>query len=184
MVLQAGAARQALDAHPEKAREPLLSVEATGRAAMSELRRLVAMLRQPDQVDELAPRPSLRNLEPLIAHVREAGLAVRLDVDGGLEDIPPGVDLSAYRIVQEALTNVVKHAGATRVDVDVIRRAGAVEVLVEDDGRGLAGMGSSPQSHGLIGMRERVNLYGGRFEAGARDGGGFRVFARLPYEAP
>jgi signal transduction histidine kinase len=184
MVLQAGAARQALDGHPEKAREPLLSVEGTGRAAMSELRRLVAMLRQPDQDEELAPRPSLRDMEPLVAHVREAGLDVRMDVDGGLEEIPAGVDLSAYRIVQEALTNVVKHAGATTVDVHIIRRGGAVEVVVEDNGRGPSGTGLPPQGHGLIGMRERVNLYGGSFEAGARDGGGFRVFARLPYEAP
>jgi signal transduction histidine kinase len=182
MVLQAGAARQALDREPEKARAPLLSVEATGRGAMSELRRLVSMLRQPGQEDELSPQPSLRHLNLLAAQMREAGLVVELDTSGGLEAIPPGVDLSAYRIAQEALTNVLKHAGATHVDLNVRCEGGAVEVLVEDDGRGPSGNGQVVGGHGLIGMRERVNLFGGRFEAGARDGGGFRVFARLPYE--
>jgi signal transduction histidine kinase len=182
MVLQAGAARQALDREPEKARAPLLSVEATGRGAMSELRRLVSMLRQPGQEDELSPQPSLRHLDRLVAQMREAGLAVELDTSGGLEAIPPGVDLSAYRIAQEAMTNVLKHAGATHVDLTVRCEGGAVEVLVEDDGRGPSGNGQVVGGHGLIGMRERVNLFGGRFEAGARDGGGFRVFARLPYE--
>jgi signal transduction histidine kinase len=182
MVLQAGAARQALDREPEKARAPLLSVEATGRGAMSELRRLVSMLRQPGQEDELSPQPSLRHLNLLAAQMREAGLVVELHTSGGLEAIPPGVDLSAYRIAQEALTNVLKHAGATHVDLNVRCEGGAVEVLVEDDGRGPSGNGQVVGGHGLIGMRERVNLFGGRFEAGARDGGGFRVFARLPYE--
>ena len=182
MVLQAGAARQALDRQPEKAREPLLSVEATGRAAMSELRRLVAMVRQPGQEDELAPQPSLRHLNLLVAQMREAGLVVELDAGGGLEAIPPGVDLSAYRIAQEALTNVLKHAGATHVDLRVRCDGGAVEVEVEDDGRGASGNGPVVGGHGLIGMRERVNLFGGRFEAGSRDGGGFRVFALLPCE--
>jgi signal transduction histidine kinase len=183
MVLQAGAARQALDRQPEKAREPLLSVEATGRGAMSELRRLVAMLRQPGQEEELTPQPSLRNLNALVDHVREAGLAVDVDAGPGLEALPPGVDLSAYRIVQEALTNVVKHAGASRVSLRVRCDNAAVEVAVEDDGRGSSGNGADVGGHGLIGMRERVNLFGGRLETGGRDGGGFRVFARLPYEA-
>jgi signal transduction histidine kinase len=182
MVLQAGAARQALDWQPEKARDPLLSVEATGRTAMVELRRLVAMLRQPGQDDELAPQPSLRHLSVLVGQMREAGLLVELDAGDGLDAIPPGVDLSAYRIAQEALTNVLKHAGATHVDLRVRRDGGAVEVTVEDDGRGSSGNGLVAGGHGLIGMRERVNLFGGRFEAGSRDGGGFRVFARLPYE--
>lgn len=181
MVLQAGAARQALDRQPVKARESLLSVESTGRAAMSELRRLVAMVRQPGQEDELAPQPSLRHLNLLVARMREAGLIVKLDASGDLEAIPPGVDLSAYRIAQEALTNVVKHAGATHVGLKVRCDGGAVEVAVEDDGRGPSN-GTVAGGHGLIGMRERVNLFGGHFEAGSRDGGGFRVFARLPYE--
>jgi signal transduction histidine kinase len=150
---------------------------------MSELRRLVAMLRQPDDEEGLAPQPSLRHIDLLVGRMREAGLTIDLDVDDGLEGIPPGVDLSAYRIAQEALTNVLKHAGATHVDVKVVRDAGAVEVTVEDNGRGSAGNGALVGGHGLIGMKERVNLFGGRLEAARRDGGGFRVFARLPYDA-
>jgi signal transduction histidine kinase len=183
MVLQAGAARQALDRNPEKAREPMLSVEATGRSAMSELRRLVAMLRQPGDEEGLAPQPSLRHIDLLIARTREAGLTIDLDLRDGLEGIPPGVDLSAYRIAQEALTNVLKHAGATHVVVKVVPVAGAVEVTVEDNGRGSAGNGTLVGGHGLIGMKERVNLFGGRLEAAGREGGGFRVFARLPYDS-
>jgi len=182
MVLQAGAARQALDGQPMKARESLLSVESTGRSAMSELRRLVGMLRQPGQEDELGPQPSLRQLDLLVRQIREAGLVVDLEVGSGVETLPPGVDLSAYRIAQEALTNILKHARASHVSLCVRCNGGAVEVAVEDDGRGSSGNGAIAGGHGLIGMRERVNLFGGRFEAGRRDGGGFRVFARLPYE--
>jgi signal transduction histidine kinase len=182
MVLQAGAARQALDAHPEKARAPLLSIETAGRDAMSELRRLVAMLRRPGQDEELAPQPSIRHLDQLVSQISNAGIAVHVDSDGGLEVLPPGVDLSAYRIVQESLTNVVKHSGAKQAELRVRCASGAVEITVEDDGLGVSG--DPPTSgHGLIGIQERVKLYGGRFEAGARDGGGFRVFASLPYES-
>jgi len=183
MVLQAGAARQALDRQPEKARDPLLSVEATGRTAMSELRRLVAMLRQPEDEDQLAPQPSLRHLNTLVHQIRETGLVIDVDESCPQDGIPPGVDLSAYRIAQEALTNVLKHAGATRVGLKVRCDGAAVEVTVEDDGRGPSSNGSLVGGHGLIGMRERVSLFGGRFEAGARNGGGFRVFAHIPYEA-
>jgi signal transduction histidine kinase len=183
MVLQAGAARQALDRQPGKAREPLLSVEATGRSAMSELRRLVAMLRQPGEEDQLAPQPSLRHLDLLVGQMREAGLRVELESSGAFESIPPGVDLSAYRIAQEGLTNVLKHAEATRVELYVHADGSSVEVMIEDDGHGPAGNGSVVGGHGLIGMRERVNLFGGRFEAGRGTDGGFRVFARLPYDA-
>jgi signal transduction histidine kinase len=180
MVLQAGAARQWLDRSPERAQEPLLSLEATGRGAMTEMRRLLAVLRKPDPEEELAPQPSLRHLDLLVGQLREAGLAIQLEADGGLEQLPAGADLSAYRIAQEALTNALKHSGATHVLLRVRCEAGAVEVIVEDDGRGPSETANG--GHGLIGMRERVNLYGGRFEAGPRDGGGFRVYARLPYE--
>ena len=182
MVLQAGAARQALDRQPDKAREPLLSVEATGRSAMSDLRRLVAMLRQPEDEDQLAPQPSLRHLSLLVAQMREAGLVIDVDDTCRQDGIPPGVDLSAYRIAQEALTNVIKHASAAHVSLKVRCDGAAVEVTVEDDGRGPAADGSVVGGHGLIGMRERVNLFGGHLEAGARAGGGFRVFAHLPFE--
>ena len=182
MVLQAGAARQALDRQPEKARDPLLSVEATGRTAMSELRRLVAMLRQPEDEDQLAPQPSLRHLNLLVDQIRETGLVIDVDESCREDGIPPGVDLSAYRIAQEALTNVLKHASAAHVSVSVRCDGAAVEVTVEDDGRGPSDHGSLTGGHGIIGMRERVSLFGGRFEAGARAGGGFRVFAHLPFE--
>ena len=182
MVLQAGAARQALDRQPEKARDPLLSVEATGRTAMSELRRLVAMLRQPEDEDQLAPQPSLRHLNLLVDQIRETGLVIDVDESCREDGIPPGVDLSAYRIAQEALTNVLKHASAAHVSVSVRCDGAAVEVIVEDDGRGPSDHGSLTGGHGIIGMRERVSLFGGRFEAGARAGGGFRVFAHLPFE--
>jgi signal transduction histidine kinase len=182
MVLQAGAARQALDRQPEMAREPLLSVEVTGRNAMSELRRLVAMLRQPGDEEQLAPQPSLRHLAQLVTQVREAGLVIEVDQSSGQGGIPPGVDLSAYRIAQEALTNVLKHASASHASLKVRCDGAAVEVTVEDDGRGPSANSSLVGGHGLIGMRERVSLFGGQFEAGARAGGGFRVYARLPYE--
>jgi signal transduction histidine kinase len=182
MVLQAGAARQALDLQPKEARESLLSVEATGRMAMSELRRLLGILREPGEVDDLAPQPSLRHLDLLVAQMRDAGLHVELEVVGNPESVPPGVDLSAYRIVQEGLTNVLKHCAPGRAWVAVRSEGAAVEVLVDNDGapkkpgRGVEG------GHGLIGMRERASLYGGTFEAGPRPGGGFSVRARLPFE--
>ena len=182
MVLQAGAARQALDRQPDKAREPLLSVESTGRSAMSELRRLVAMLRQPGDEDQLAPQPSLRHLDLLVAEMRKTGLLIDVDDSCRQDGIPPGVDLSAYRIAQEALTNVLKHASAGHVWLTVRCDGSLVEVTIEDDGRGPSANGSVAGGHGLIGMRERASLFGGHFEAGARPGGGFRVFARLPYE--
>jgi len=182
MVLQAGAARQALDRQPERAREPLLSVESTGRSAMSELRRLVAMLRQPGDEDQLAPQPSLRHLDLLVAQMRETGLVIDVDDSCRQDGIPPGVDLSAYRIAQEALTNVLKHASAGHVWLTVRCDGAIVEVTIEDDGRGPSANGFVAGGHGLIGMRERASLFGGNLEVGARPGGGFRVFARLPFE--
>ena len=139
--------------------------------------------REPGDEEQLAPQPSLRHLNMLVHQIRETGLVIDVDETCPQDGIPPGVDLSAYRIAQEALTNVLKHAGATRVGLKVRCDGAAVEVTVEDDGRGPSSNGSLVGGHGLIGMRERVSLFGGRFEAGARDGGGFRVFAHIPYEA-
>jgi signal transduction histidine kinase len=150
---------------------------------MAELRRLVAMVRQPGDDEQLAPQPSLRHVDLLVGQMREAGLNVELDTQGSFGAIPPGVDLSAYRIAQEALTNALKHASATQVNLKVRNAGGAVEIIVEDNGQGSSGNGAQVGGHGLIGMRERANLFGGRFEAGSRAGGGFRVFAHLPYEA-
>jgi signal transduction histidine kinase len=184
MVLQAGAARQAFDQQPEKARESLLSVEATGRAAMSELRRLLGILRKPGDSDDLTPQPSLRHLDLLIGQMREAGLQVELEVLWDNEPVPPGVDLAAYRIVQEGLTNVLKHSAPCRAWVKVRSQPAAVEVTVANDGAPRQTPNGAGTGHGLIGMRERASLYGGTFEAGPRPGGGFSVRARLPFESP
>jgi signal transduction histidine kinase len=184
MVLQAGAARQAFGQKPEKALESLLSVEATGRTAMFELRRMLGILRKPGDVDDLTPQPSLRHLDMLLAQMREAGLQVELEMDGAADSAPPGVDLAAYRIVQEGLTNALKHAAPCRAWVRIRCDPTAVEVAVENDGTPGRASDGSGTGHGLIGMRERTAVYGGTFEAGPRPGGGFRVRARLPFESP
>ena len=181
MVLQAGAARQALDWQPGRARQPLLAIEATGREAMGELRRMLTVLRDDSEVGELAPQPSLRQLEVLLAQMQAAGMPVRLAMEGSVDDLPKGVDLSAYRIIQEALTNSLKHSSHSKVDVLVRHIDNAIEVEVQDAGpalnRDAPGVG-----HGLIGMRERTALYGGVFKAGPRNDGGFDVKATLPID--
>jgi len=183
MVLQAGAARQAFDLQPEKARESLLSVETTGRAAMFELRRMLGILRKPGDADDLSPQPGLRHLDVLLDQMRQAGVQVELEMNGQTDSSPPGVDLAAYRIVQEGLTNVLKHAAPCRASVRIRCDLTAVEIAVENDGaRGNAPNGAGT-GHGLIGMRERAAVYGGTFEAGPRPAGGFLVRARLPFES-
>jgi signal transduction histidine kinase len=182
MVVQAGAARTLLTTDVRAAHESLLAVEQTGRQALEEMRRLLGMLRRDQREAELVPQPSLESAHELIEQVRGTGLAVALTIEGERRSLAPGVDLSAYRILQEALTNTVKHAGAERANVRLSYRADAVELEVEDDGRSIAAAPSG--GHGLVGMRERVELYGGALEAGPRAGGGFRVRARLPLEAP
>ena len=151
----------------------------SGREALVELRRLLGVLRTSDEQVAIGPQPGLGSLQLLVEQVREAGLDVELRAEGEPMRLPAGVDLSAYRIVQEALTNALKHAGQAKVEVIVRYRASAVELEVVDDGTGApAGINGSGQ--GLIGMRERVALYGGVLEAGTRDGGGYAVRARLP----
>jgi signal transduction histidine kinase len=182
MVVQAGAAEEVLGADPHKAREPLRSVQDTGRQALIELRRLLGVLRTDDGAAALAPQPGLDQVGALAAHVREAGVAVELRVDGARDHVPAGVDLAAYRIVQEALTNVLKHASASHAVVRVGYRPDAIELEVLDDGHGPLGSGhdGTGPGQGLIGMRERASLYGGLIEAQPRTGGGFAVRARLP----
>ena len=182
MVVQAGAAEEVLGADPGKAREPLRSVQDTGRQALVELRRLLGVLRTDNSEAALAPQPGLDQVDALAAHVREAGLAVELCVHGDRDGIPAGVDLAAYRIVQEALTNVLKHATASHAVVRVGYRPDAIEVEVLDDGHGPLGAGhdGTGTGQGLIGMRERASLYGGVVEARPRAEGGFAVRARLP----
>ncbi len=177
MGVQAGAARMLLDQDVAKARHALASIEATARDSVAELQRLLTILRTVDS-DELEPQPTLSDLPALAAATRAAGLAVHLEADARAARLAPGPSLAAYRIVQEALTNVLKHARATRADVRVAVAGDALEVEVADDGRGVALR--RRRGHGLIGMRERALLYGGTLEAGRRGDGGFTVRARFP----
>jgi signal transduction histidine kinase len=179
MTVQASAARRLLRPQQEKEREALLVVEKTGREALAEMRRMVGVLRRPEEAPALAPQPSLEQMEKLVEHTREAGLPVELKIEGEPIELPPGIDLTAYRLVQEGLTNAMKHAQARRAEVVVRYGDDDVEVLVTDDGLG-GGEGDGGGGHGLVGMRERVSVYGGELEAGPRPGGGFRLRARLP----
>jgi signal transduction histidine kinase len=178
MVVQAGVERQLLDESLASTREVLRSIEQTGKEALGEMRRLVGVLRRHDDPLELAPPASVTRLDALLARMSEAGLSVRLRIEGSERPLPPGVDLTAYRIVQEALTNTLKHAGVASAEVLVRYGDGELELEVVDDGEG-----GSPQNgagHGLHGMRERAALYGGEIQTGQLDGKGFLVRARLP----
>ena len=187
IAVQSGVGAHVANTQPEEAAKALAAIEVTSRAALEELRRLLGVLRQDSEPQgDLTPVPGLADLDSLLAEVSKAGLGVRLRVEGTPSPLPAGVDLSAYRIVQEALTNVVKHAGPARAQVTVGYRDQEVTVEVTDDGRGvgaLAGDGRAGVGHGLIGMRERVAAFNGDLEAGPRPGGGFRVAARLPLAA-
>jgi signal transduction histidine kinase len=179
MVVQAGAERHAIgDERPETS-EVLATIEDTGRAAMAEMRRLLGMLRRSDDELALAPQPSLRHLEDLVEQVREAGMPVDLRIEGEPRVIAPGIDLSAYRIVQEALTNALKHAGPARARVTVRYGDSELDIEIADDGGG-APAEAPAGGHGLVGMRERVALFGGDLAAGRRRGGGYAVRAKLP----
>ncbi|MEA2284061.1 MAG: hypothetical protein QOJ21_104 [Solirubrobacteraceae bacterium] len=184
MVVQAGAERRALGDERQSTREVLEAIEETGRQALTEMRRLLGMLRKDDDELALAPQPSMEHLELLVSQVREAGMPVQLELEGEPVPLPPGVDLSAYRIVQEALTNALKHAGPARARVRVRYRHDELELEILDDGPGplAATNGADPDGHGLVGMRERVSLFGGDLAAGQRREGGYAVRARLPLE--
>jgi signal transduction histidine kinase len=178
MVVQAAAAGEIFDTDPQRAREAIGAVEETGRRALNELRRLLGAVADDDAV--VVPQPSLNRVGELVERVRAAGLEVELIEEGTPGDVPEGVGLSAYRIVQESLTNTLKHAFASHVTVRVRHSGDAVEVEVTDDGVGAALHG---EGRGLIGMRERVALYGGELDAGSRAGGGYGVRARIPVAA-
>jgi signal transduction histidine kinase len=178
MTVQASAVRRLLRPEQERERESLLIVEQTGREALAEMRRMVGVLRRPEEAPALAPQPSLEHLDKLVEQAREAGLPVDLRIEGDPLPLPAGVDLTAYRLVQEGLTNALKHAQAQRAQVLVRYGDGDIEVTVNDDGQG-AGSGDGG-GHGLVGMRERVAVYGGELEAGPRPEGGYRLCARLP----
>jgi signal transduction histidine kinase len=181
MVVQSAGARRVLDSDPALARQALEAVEAAGRTALAEMRRMLEVLRTDDS--GVGPQPSLAELDRLIAQVREAGLPVELKLEGAERELPAGMDLAAYRIVQEALTNAVKHAGKARAVVSVKFTPESLEIEVVDDGRGAAApLLDGAGGHGLIGMHERVSLYGGKLENGPVFGGGYRVKAEFPLE--
>ena len=187
MTIQAGAARLLLDEGPDRAEEPLLRVEETGRETLSEMRRLLGVLRQDEPNGKLEARPSLEHLDALLAQYREAGLPVELVVEGDERMLPQGLDLAAYRVVQEALTNTLKHAAGATAVVRVAYHRESLELTVSDSGRGRgASAPAAPRwergGHGLVGMRERAEIYGGRLEAGPAPDGGFLVSARFPLE--
>jgi signal transduction histidine kinase len=179
MVVQAGAARRSVRAQPDDARAAALTIETTGREALGELRGLLGVLRRGDEELALAPQPTLERVDALVDGARAAGLDVGLRVEGAPAPLPRGQELAAYRIVQESLTNALQHAGGARTDVVVRYGRTALEIEVADDGAEPGG-GSGASGHGLVGMRERVALYGGSFDAGPGDDGGWVVRARLP----
>jgi signal transduction histidine kinase len=174
MVVQAAGARRLVERDPERARSAFAAVEDTGREALTEIRRLLGVLRHQDDEIALAPQPSLRHLAALVARVRAAGLPVELQVDGEARPLPPGVDLTAYRLVQEALDGALSQGSAGRADVLVRYRPDGVDVEVLDDGTAAEGQRT------LAGVRERVSLYGGQMHAGVRRNGGHAVRAKLP----
>jgi signal transduction histidine kinase len=179
MVVQAGAAEDIFARNPEGVLEPIRAVQETGRAALVEMRRLLGLLREDGELG-LAPQPRLADLDALAEQMRLAGLPVEVELEGNPRPLPIGVDLSVYRIAQEALTNALKHAGPARARLVLRYRESEVELEVVDDGSSSA---NGDGGHGLIGMRERVAVFGGTLEADRLPEGGFRVLARLPVAA-
>jgi signal transduction histidine kinase len=179
IVVQAQAGPHLMD-DPQRLLGVFHAIESSGRDALVELRRLLGILRSEDEQLAIGPQPGLGSLQSLVEQVRASGLPVELRIEGEPVHLPAGIDLSAYRIVQEALTNVVKHAGDAAAVVVIRYEAHALELDVVDDGRGRA-TSLNGSGHGLIGMRERVALYGGTLKTGTRDSGGYTVRARLPF---
>ncbi|MEV7418159.1 sensor histidine kinase [Streptomyces sp. NPDC089919] len=188
MVVQADGAAYVMDAAPDQAKQALETISGTGRQALAEMRRLLGVLRtgEPQESEDYVPQPDVEQIEVLVEQVRTAGLTVDFDVEGTPRPLPSGVELTAYRIVQEALTNTRKHGGPdAKARVRLVYFDDGLGLLVEDDGRGAAHEmyrdgGADGAGHGLIGMRERIGMVGGTLDAGPRPGGGFRISALLP----
>ena len=180
MVVQAGAARSVGERDPAAAADALRQVEESGRTGLGEMRRLLELLKADDATGERAPQPGLAHLDELLDGMRATGLPVEAVVEGPSRPLPDGIDLSAYRIVQEALTNTLRHAGPASARVLLRYEPDAVEIEIADDGIGAPPGDDGAGGHGLIGMRERAQLFGGTLEAGPRPGGGYVVRARLP----
>jgi signal transduction histidine kinase len=179
IAVQAGVGAHVIDSEPAEAKKALEAISQTSRSTLVEMRRILGVLRE-EQGASYVPAPGLADLHRLVRDVARAGLHAEVRVEGSTTKLPPGVDFTGYRIVQEALTNVLKHAGRATATVIIGYEGRALRLEILDDGRGMNG-GATPGGHGLVGMRERVGLYGGSFEAGPRAGGGFRVAVRLPY---
>ncbi|GLW99602.1 histidine kinase [Microtetraspora sp. NBRC 16547] len=184
MTLHVGGVRRMLGDSRERERELLLGVEQAGREAVEELRLMLGMLRSTKDGDPLAPQPGLDRLDDLIAQVKEAGPEVNLRIIGARRTLPPGLDLSAYRLIQEALTNVLKHTQAAKVDVTFAYEPAELSIVIVNDGAGPGRIPNGGGGHGLIGMRERTAMHGGELSAGPITGGGYRVFARFPLGDP
>jgi signal transduction histidine kinase len=178
MVLQARGGRRVLQSEPADARQAFAIIERTGHQALEEMRRLLGMLRRSDEGLPLAPQPSLGDLGRLLEQVRAAGLPVQMAVEGEARELPAGVDVSAYRIVQEALTNALMHAGPASARILVRYSPDDLELEITDDGPGTSN--GSGAGYGLIGIRERVSVYGGELQAGPRPEGGYALRVRLP----
>jgi signal transduction histidine kinase len=181
MVVQAAAANDVFDSRPDRVRDALRAIEQAGRGALEELRRLLGGVRGDPAAYE--PQPGIADLDELLAQIRTAGLDVAVTVEGEPRSLPPAIDLSAYRVIQEALTNTLKHAHATHADVRLSYGDEELDVLVRDDGVGGAASAVNGSGHGLIGMRERLTLLGGSLSAGPTDRGGYSVSARFPLGA-
>ena len=186
IAIQAGAGHRVFDASPDQARDALAAIEAASRETLSGLRRMMTGLRRADQETgpgqaPLGPAPGLADIEQLAAMTREAGVKVEVDWRSSRQPLPADIDLSAFRIIQEAVTNVVRHAGTDECQVVIDQQGGQLSIEVTDSGRGGR---SAATGYGITGMRERAALLGGDFSAGPRPGGGFRVAARLPVHAP
>jgi len=182
VVLQSRGGRRVAATDPTRAEEAFSAIERTSTEALGEMRRLLGLLRA-DENQTMLPQPTLARLDALAEDLRSSGLPVEVVVEGHRGDLPPGVDVSAYRIVQEALTNALKHAGPARARVRVAHEPGAVTVEVVDDGEGEQAPPAPGSGHGLVGIKERVAIVGGEVEAGPRPSGGYAVSARLPYAA-
>jgi signal transduction histidine kinase len=180
MLIQAGAARQVVHTAPDRATDSILTVESTGREVMAELRRLLGVLNDDGEATGLAPQPGIDQLGPLVDRVRQAGLPAELEIDGTPRALPTSLDVTAYRIVQEALTNALRYARRARTLVHVVYDDDVLRLEILDDGPAADAAGSDGTGRGLVGMQERATIVGGRLEAGPRLGGGYAVRAWLP----
>lgn len=183
IVVQAGAARRVIDTQPAQAADAMAAIEATGRESLTEMRRVLGVLRSDNEDADLVPAPDLDDLERLLHQCDDAGLPVELVVDGEARRLPAGLEMNVFRVVQESLTNTLKHAGQAHAEVHLAYRPHHVEVAVRDNGNGAASIPAAEGSgQGIIGMRERVEAYGGELEAGPQSGGGYQVRATFMIE--